>query len=92
MLHSRLDHWRVKNGTTERTNVALMSRPVCISKMECCACAVCRVENAIGKVAADADAAASQPGKKQKGVSKVKQKARACLQEMVANVSPAFIR
>ncbi|TNN03509.1 glycerol-3-phosphate acyltransferase 1, mitochondrial [Takifugu flavidus] len=51
-----------------------------------------KVENAIEKVAADVDAASSQPGKKQKGVSKVKQKARACLQEMVANVSPAFIR
>lgn len=54
--------------------------------------AVCRVENAIEKVAADVNAAASQPGKKNKSVSKAKQKARACLQEMVANVSPAFIR
>lgn len=50
------------------------------------------MENAIEKVAVDVDAATSQPGKKQKGISKVKQKARACLQEMVANVSPAFIR
>lgn len=60
--------------------------------MYSCDCVVRRVENAIKKVAADVDAAPSQAGKKQKGVSKVKQKARACLQEMVANVSPAFIR
>uniref|UniRef100_A0A7N8X826 Glycerol-3-phosphate acyltransferase 1, mitochondrial n=1 Tax=Mastacembelus armatus TaxID=205130 RepID=A0A7N8X826_9TELE len=33
-----------------------------------------------------------QPGQEHKAVSKVKQKARAFLQEMVANVSPAFIR
>lgn len=64
----------------------------CVSKMCSCGCVVRRVENAIEKVAADGDGATSQPGKKQKGVSKVKQKARACLQEMVANVSPAFIR
>uniref|UniRef100_H3CHC7 Glycerol-3-phosphate acyltransferase 1, mitochondrial n=1 Tax=Tetraodon nigroviridis TaxID=99883 RepID=H3CHC7_TETNG len=51
-----------------------------------------KVGNAIEKVAADLDAAASQPGKKKESVSKVKQKARTCLQEMVANVSPAFIR
>lgn len=50
------------------------------------------MESAIQKVATDLDAAASQPGQEQKAVSKVKQKARACLQEMVANVSPAFIR
>lgn len=58
----------------------------------CYTCAVCRVENAVEKVAADLDAAVSQPGKKNQSVSKVKQKARTCLQEMVANISPAFIR
>lgn len=52
----------------------------------------CRVEDAIVTVATDLDAAASQPGQEQKAVSKVKQKARAFLQEMVANISPAFIR
>lgn len=50
------------------------------------------MESAIEKVADDPDAAEGQPGKNQRGVGKVKQKARACLQEMVANVSPAFIR
>ncbi|XP_070783314.1 glycerol-3-phosphate acyltransferase 1, mitochondrial isoform X1 [Enoplosus armatus] len=50
------------------------------------------VESAIVKVATDLDAAASQPGQEHKAVSKVKQKARAFLQEMVANISPAFIR
>lgn len=64
----------------------------CLYQMWCNTCGVCRVENAIEMVAADLDAAASQPGKKNKSVSKVKQKARTCLQEMVANVSPAFIR
>uniref|UniRef100_A0A665T9P4 Glycerol-3-phosphate acyltransferase 1, mitochondrial n=1 Tax=Echeneis naucrates TaxID=173247 RepID=A0A665T9P4_ECHNA len=51
-----------------------------------------RVETAIVNVATDLDAAASQSGQEQKAVSKVKQKARAFLQEMVANISPAFIR
>uniref|UniRef100_A0A3B5B6A2 Glycerol-3-phosphate acyltransferase 1, mitochondrial n=1 Tax=Stegastes partitus TaxID=144197 RepID=A0A3B5B6A2_9TELE len=51
-----------------------------------------RVETAIVKVATDLDAASSQPGQEHKAVSKVKQKARAFLQEMVANISPAFIR
>uniref|UniRef100_A0A671Y9Z9 Glycerol-3-phosphate acyltransferase 1, mitochondrial n=1 Tax=Sparus aurata TaxID=8175 RepID=A0A671Y9Z9_SPAAU len=51
-----------------------------------------RVESAIVEVATDLDAAASQSGQEQKAVSKVKQKARAFLQEMVANISPAFIR
>uniref|UniRef100_A0A8C4GP23 Glycerol-3-phosphate acyltransferase 1, mitochondrial n=1 Tax=Dicentrarchus labrax TaxID=13489 RepID=A0A8C4GP23_DICLA len=51
-----------------------------------------RVESAIVKVATDVDTAASQPGQDHKAVSKVKQKARAFLQEMVANISPAFIR
>uniref|UniRef100_A0A8D3C2Z0 Glycerol-3-phosphate acyltransferase 1, mitochondrial n=1 Tax=Scophthalmus maximus TaxID=52904 RepID=A0A8D3C2Z0_SCOMX len=50
------------------------------------------VESAIVTVATDLDAAASQPGQEHKAVSKVKQKARAFLQEMVANISPAFIR
>ncbi|XP_014833759.1 PREDICTED: glycerol-3-phosphate acyltransferase 1, mitochondrial-like [Poecilia mexicana] len=45
-----------------------------------------RVESTISKVAAESEAPVSQP------VSKVKQKARAVLQEMVANVSPPFIR
>ena len=44
------------------------------------------------QVATELEAAASQPGQEPKAVSKVKQKARAFLQEMVANVSPAFIR
>lgn len=51
-----------------------------------------RVESAIVNVATDLDAASSQPGQDHKAVSKVKQKARAFLQEMVANISPAFIR
>ncbi|MEQ2211512.1 hypothetical protein XENOCAPTIV_004506 [Xenoophorus captivus] len=51
-----------------------------------------RVEGAILKVATEVEAVASQPGHEHKAVSKVKQKARAFLQEMVANVSPAFIR
>lgn len=48
--------------------------------------------SAIEKVATDLDSSVIQPDQKQKTVSKVKQKARAFLQEMVANVSPAFIR
>lgn len=51
-----------------------------------------RVVSAIEKVATDLDSSAIQPDQRQKTVSKVKQKARAFLQEMVANVSPAFIR
>lgn len=51
-----------------------------------------RVVSAIEEVATDLGGSASQPGQMQKNVSKVKQKARACLQEMVASVSPAFIR
>lgn len=58
----------------------------------CCAFAHRRVESAIVTVATDLDAAASQPVQEHKAVSKVKQKARAFLQEMVANISPAFIR
>lgn len=42
-------------------------------------------------VATDVDVV-MQPGQEHKAVSKVKQKARAFLQEMVANISPAFIR
>lgn len=52
----------------------------------------CRVVSVIEEVATDLGGSASQPGQMQKNVSKVKQKARACLQEMVASVSPAFIR
>lgn len=51
-----------------------------------------RVVSVIEEVATDLGGSASQPGQMQKNVSKVKQKARACLQEMVAGVSPAFIR
>ncbi|KAK1881994.1 Glycerol-3-phosphate acyltransferase 1 mitochondrial [Dissostichus eleginoides] len=51
-----------------------------------------RVESAIANVAVDLDAAGTQPGQEHKAVRKVKQKARAFLQEMVANISPAFIR
>lgn len=51
-----------------------------------------RVVSVIEEVATDLGGSASQPGQMQKNVSKVKQKARACLQEMVASVSPAFIR
>ena len=50
------------------------------------------MERAIEKVATDMDDAAGQPGQQNKAISKVKQKARAFLQEMVANISPAFIR
>lgn len=46
----------------------------------------------IEEVATDLGGSATQLGQMQKNVSKVKQKARACLQEMVASVSPAFIR
>ncbi|KAI4807800.1 hypothetical protein KUCAC02_027585, partial [Chaenocephalus aceratus] len=49
-------------------------------------------ESAIADVATDLDAAGTQPGQEHKAVRKVKQKARAFLQEMVANISPAFIR
>ncbi|XP_017294774.1 glycerol-3-phosphate acyltransferase 1, mitochondrial [Kryptolebias marmoratus] len=51
-----------------------------------------RVETAILTVATDLGAAASRPGQEHRSVRKVKQKARAFLQEMVANISPAFIR
>ncbi|XP_076008376.1 glycerol-3-phosphate acyltransferase 1, mitochondrial [Genypterus blacodes] len=51
-----------------------------------------RVESAIADVAADSDLPAGQLGHELKAVSRVKQKARAFLQEMVANISPAFIR
>lgn len=44
------------------------------------------MESTILNVAAESETAVSQP------VSKVKQKARAVLQEMVANISPLFIR
>ncbi|XP_062330657.1 glycerol-3-phosphate acyltransferase 1, mitochondrial [Osmerus eperlanus] len=51
-----------------------------------------RVESAIVEVATDSDPAASEPGQEYKAVSKVRRKARGFLQEMVANISPAFIR
>uniref|UniRef100_A0A667YUW8 Glycerol-3-phosphate acyltransferase 1, mitochondrial n=1 Tax=Myripristis murdjan TaxID=586833 RepID=A0A667YUW8_9TELE len=51
-----------------------------------------RVENAIVAVAAESEPAVSQPGQENKAVSKVRRKARGFLQEMVANISPAFIR
>lgn len=50
------------------------------------------MEAAILKVASEVEAVTTQPGHEHKAVSKVKQKARALLQQMVANVSPAFIR
>lgn len=49
-----------------------------------------RVETAILKSAADVESV--KPGYEYKAVNKVKQKARNVLQEMVANISPAFIR
>lgn len=49
-----------------------------------------RVEAAILKSAADVESV--KPGQEHKAVNKVKQKARTVLQEMVANISPAFIR
>ncbi|KAM9773360.1 glycerol-3-phosphate acyltransferase 1, mitochondrial isoform X2 [Syngnathus typhle] len=54
------------------------------------------VESAVLSVAADLDeagVASSRPcSERGKSVRKVKQKARRCLQQMVASVSPAFIR
>lgn len=55
-------------------------------------CVCFRVESAIVQVATDADVSENPPGQEHKSVRKVKQKARAFLQEMVANISPAFIR
>ncbi|XP_030629097.1 glycerol-3-phosphate acyltransferase 1, mitochondrial isoform X1 [Chanos chanos] len=49
-----------------------------------------RVENAIVQVASESSDVESGPD--QKAVSKVRRKARGFLQEMVANISPAFIR
>lgn len=57
-----------------------------------CARVPVRVECSIAEVASDLDAAGRHPGQEHKAISKVKQKARAFLQEMVANISPAFIR
>ncbi|XP_071394117.1 glycerol-3-phosphate acyltransferase 1, mitochondrial [Centroberyx affinis] len=51
-----------------------------------------RVESAIVEVATDLEPPAGQPGQEHKAVSKVRRKARGFLQEMVANISPAFIR
>uniref|UniRef100_A0A674AJ95 Glycerol-3-phosphate acyltransferase 1, mitochondrial n=1 Tax=Salmo trutta TaxID=8032 RepID=A0A674AJ95_SALTR len=51
-----------------------------------------RVESAIVEVATELDPAATEAGVEHKAVSKVRRKARGFLQEMVANISPAFIR
>ncbi|KAF7665404.1 hypothetical protein LDENG_00144020 [Lucifuga dentata] len=51
-----------------------------------------RLESAIEDVATDSEPAAGQLGQEHKDVSKVKRKARAVLQDMVANISPVFIR
>ncbi|KAG7492470.1 hypothetical protein MATL_G00015000 [Megalops atlanticus] len=51
-----------------------------------------RVESSIVEVAREASPVAMEPGVEQKAVSKVRRKARGILQEMVANISPAFIR
>lgn len=51
-----------------------------------------RVVSVITEVATDLGGSATQQDQMHKNISKVKQKARACLQEMVAGVSPAFIR
>ncbi|XP_056153449.1 glycerol-3-phosphate acyltransferase 1, mitochondrial [Lampris incognitus] len=51
-----------------------------------------RVQTAIVEVATDFEPTASQRGQEHKAVSKVRRKARGFLQEMVANISPAFIR
>uniref|UniRef100_A0A8C8MHP1 Glycerol-3-phosphate acyltransferase 1, mitochondrial n=1 Tax=Oncorhynchus tshawytscha TaxID=74940 RepID=A0A8C8MHP1_ONCTS len=51
-----------------------------------------RVESAIVEVATELDPASTEAGVEHKAVSKVRRKARGFLQEMVANISPAFIR
>ncbi|KAL0984401.1 hypothetical protein UPYG_G00140960 [Umbra pygmaea] len=51
-----------------------------------------RVEAAIVEVATESDPAATESEVEHKAVSKVRRKARGFLQEMVANISPAFIR
>uniref|UniRef100_A0A4W5NTN6 Glycerol-3-phosphate acyltransferase 1, mitochondrial n=1 Tax=Hucho hucho TaxID=62062 RepID=A0A4W5NTN6_9TELE len=51
-----------------------------------------RVESAIVEVATELDPVATEAGVEHKAVSKVRRKARGFLQEMVANISPAFIR
>lgn len=68
-------------------NVFLMTKPIV-----CSTTSNNSVETAIVNVATELDAAASQPGKEHRAVNKVKQKARTFLQEMVASISPAFIR
>ncbi|KAJ7984595.1 hypothetical protein DPEC_G00356410 [Dallia pectoralis] len=50
------------------------------------------VESAIVEVATESDPAVTEYGSEHKAVSKVRRKARGFLQEMVANISPAFIR
>uniref|UniRef100_A0A6Q2X771 Glycerol-3-phosphate acyltransferase 1, mitochondrial n=1 Tax=Esox lucius TaxID=8010 RepID=A0A6Q2X771_ESOLU len=51
-----------------------------------------RVESAIVEVATESDPAVAESEVEHKAVSKVRRKARGFLQEMVANISPAFIR
>ncbi|CAB1312170.1 unnamed protein product [Coregonus sp. 'balchen'] len=48
--------------------------------------------SAIVEVATELDPTATEAGVERKAVSKVRRKARGFLQEMVANISPAFIR
>lgn len=57
-----------------------------------CECYYCRLECAIVDVASKGDSADAESGVDPKAVSKVKRKARGFLQEMVAYISPAFIR
>lgn len=56
-----------------------------------CKCNCYRLECAIVEVASEGDVDAESEVDP-KAVSKVKRKARGFLQEMVANISPAFIR
>ncbi|XP_062859106.1 glycerol-3-phosphate acyltransferase 1, mitochondrial [Trichomycterus rosablanca] len=51
-----------------------------------------RVQSAIDEVASESGAADNETGTDQKAASKIKQKARGFLQEMVANISPNLIR
>lgn len=74
------------------TTVALTLQGARCSRGEPLVLVFRRVVSVMEEVATDLGGSANQPGQMQKNVSKVKQKARACLQEMVASVSPAFIR
>ena len=87
----------IKSDNRERNGIQMFSLIALLrSKVQPYVCVliwlIFRMETAILKVATDFEAAASKPGQEHKAVSKVKQKARAFLQEMVANISPAFIR